>query len=99
MEREQCAERTRAALAELRRRGKRVSGKAPFGYRFDGDDVVEAPKEQQILGRILELRRGGLGARRIARALNDAWIKNPRTRRWWTHGTIGDLLRTSSRRR
>jgi DNA invertase Pin-like site-specific DNA recombinase len=98
MEREQCAERTRAALAELRRRGKRVSGKAPFGYRFDGDDVVEAPEEQQILARILKLRSGGLGARRIARALNDAWIKNPRTRRWWTHGTVGDLLRTAGRR-
>ena len=64
--------------------------------RFDGDDVVQDAAEQEILGRILKLRTEGLGARRIARALNDACIKNPRTRRYWTHGTIGDLLRTAS---
>ena len=97
MEREQTAERTRYALAELRRRGKRVSGRPPFGYRFDGDNVVEESGEQKLLSRILELRGEGLGARRIARRLNDAGIKNPRTRRWWTHGTIGDLLRTAKR--
>ena len=99
MEREQAAERTRAALGELRRQGKRISGKAPFGYCFDGDLVVPEPDEQRILARILELRAEGLGARRIARALNDAWIKNPRTRRWWTHGTVGDLLKTAANRR
>jgi hypothetical protein len=77
---------------------KRISGKASFGYRFDGDDVKSDPDEQQILARILKSRAEGLGARRIARALNDAWIKDPRTRRWWTHGTIGDLLRTAARR-
>ena len=97
MEREQTAERTRQALAELRRRGKRISGKAPFGYRFEGGDVVEDATEQKIRRRILELRADGLGARRIAHALNDARIKNPRTRRWWTHGTIGDILRTAAR--
>ena len=95
MEREATAERTRDALAELRRRGKRVSGRAPFGYRFDNGNVVEDAGEQKILVRILELRGEGLGARRIAGALNDAGIKNPRTRRWWTHGTVGDLLRTA----
>lgn len=99
MEREQTAERTRSALAELKRRGKRISGRPPFGYRFEGGDVVEVAAEQEILARILRLRGEGRGARRIARALNDAWIKNPRTRRWWTHGTIGDLLRTARRRR
>jgi DNA invertase Pin-like site-specific DNA recombinase len=97
MEREQTAERTRHALAELRRRGKRVSGRAPFGHRFEGDEVVEDPDEQKILTRILELRAEGFGARRIAKALNDAWVKNPRTRRWWTHSTMGDLLRTATR--
>ncbi len=97
MEREQTAERTRLALAELKRRGKRISGRPPFGYRFDGSDVVEEPQEQKVRARILALRAEGLGARRIARTLNDAWIKNPRTRRWWTHGTIGDLLKTAGR--
>ena len=95
MEREQTAERTRSALAELRRQGKRISGRPPFGYRFEGDDVIPEPEEQRILARILELRAAGLGARRIAKALNDTGTRNPRTLRWWTHGTVGDILRTA----
>jgi site-specific DNA recombinase len=98
MEREQAAERTRLAMAELRRRGKRVSGRAPFGYRFEDGNVVPVEKEQRILTYILELRAEGLGARRIARALREVGLNNPRTRRWWTHGTVGDLLRTAARR-
>jgi site-specific DNA recombinase len=98
MEREQTAERTRQAMAELRRRGKRVSGRAPFGYRFEHGDVVPVEKEQRILTYILELCAQGLGARRIARALREVGLNNPRTRRWWTHGTVGDLLRTAARR-
>jgi len=98
MEREQTAERTRLAMAELRRRGKRVSGRAPFGYRFENGNVVPLEKEQRILTYILELRAEGLGARRIARALREVGLNNPRTRRWWTHGTVGDLLRTAARR-
>lgn len=93
MEREQTEERTRSALAELKRQGKRVSGRPPFGFRFDGDDVVPEPNEQRILRRILELRAEGLGARRIAKVLNRTWGRNPRTRCYWTHGTIGDVLR------
>ena len=98
MEREQTSERVRLAMAELRRRGKRVSGRAPFGYRFDQGEVVPVEAEQELLTRMLELRSQGLGVRRIATALNDAGYKNPRTRRWWTHGTVGDLLRTALRR-
>jgi len=97
MEREQAAERTRLAMAELRRRGRRISGIAPFGYRFEDGDVVPVEAEQELLARILELRAEGLGARRIAAALNDAGLKNPRTGRFWSHGTVGDLLRTAAR--
>ena len=99
MEREQVAERTRNAMAELRRQGRRISGRAPFGYRFDGDAVVPDSKEQAILERILQLRAEGLGARRIARALRGVGVRNPRTRRAWTHGTIGDVVRTAERTR
>jgi DNA invertase Pin-like site-specific DNA recombinase len=34
LEREQIGERTRNGMAELRRQGRRVSGKPPLGYRF-----------------------------------------------------------------
>ena len=70
---------------------------SPSRALFDNGNVIEDAAEQEILGRILDLRGEGLGARRIAGFLNDAGIKNPRTRRWWTHGTVGDLLRTAVR--
>ncbi len=39
-ERETIGERTRDALAARKTQGKRVSGRAPLGWRFDGDVVV-----------------------------------------------------------
>ena len=45
LEREQAAERTKSAMAELRRQGRRISGKPPFGYRFEGGRVVEVTEE------------------------------------------------------
>ncbi|MCI0547060.1 MAG: recombinase family protein [Candidatus Rokubacteria bacterium] len=44
-ERAQIAMRTRAALSELRRQGRRISGRPPFGFRFDGGRLVEEPSE------------------------------------------------------
>ncbi len=52
--------RTRAALATRRAAGKRVSRFAPFGYRFDGDRVVEDAKEQRAVRMMVELRGRGL---------------------------------------
>jgi DNA invertase Pin-like site-specific DNA recombinase len=92
-EREQAAERTREALGELRRQGRRVSGKPPLGYRFQAGRLVEVPEEQTILARIVGLRRTGAGPKRIAKALNAGGVKNPRTRRAWVHGTVRDIVR------
>ncbi len=66
MEREQIGARTKAAMAELRRQGRKLSSKPRFGFRFEGDRVVEQPKEQPILGRMLELQTEGAGCFRIA---------------------------------
>ena len=96
MEREQIAERTRAGMHELRRQGKRISGRPPFGYRFDGDRVVEEPAEQVLLERMLDLRRRGLGARRIVGVLGST--ENPRTGDLFSVGTVAAILRTAERR-
>jgi len=93
LEREQNAERTRDALAELRRQGKRISGKPPLGYRFEGELLVEVAEEQEVLATLRELRAEGNGARKIARILNGSGLGNPRTGRDWAHGTVGDILR------
>ena len=91
--REQAAERTRAVMAELRRQGRRISGKPPWGYRFVRGRVVADTAEQTILTRMLALRAQGLGAKRIATALSENGKTNPRTQRPWTHGAIQAVLR------
>ncbi len=81
LEREQIAERTKTAMGELRRQGRRISGKPPFGFRFEGDRVVEEPGEQALLRRMHDLRTAGAACYRVASTLNREGIPNPRTRR------------------
>jgi len=92
LERAQIGERTKAALGELRRQGRRVSGKPPFGYAFRNGLVVEVPQELAILKRLQELQAEGLGAKSIATRMNDDKGFNPRTGRPWFHGTVRDVL-------
>lgn len=92
LERAQIGERTKAALGELRRQGRRVSGKPRFGYAFRAERVVEVPEEFAVLRRLQKLQAEGLGAKAIATRMNDAKDYNPRTRRPWHHGTVRDVL-------
>jgi DNA invertase Pin-like site-specific DNA recombinase len=98
LEREQAAERTRAAMAELRRQGRKVSSRPPLGFRFEGERVVEDPAEQEVLGRMLELQDAGAGEYAVASALNREGVVNPRTGRPWFHGTVRAILHSAARR-
>ncbi len=100
LERRQTSERTKSALGELRRQGKRTSGRAPFGYRHGDDgDLLPVPVEATILARIMALREQGKGARKIATTLNGEGRVNPRTRKPWTHGTLQHVIRRIERER
>ena len=92
MEREQVAERTKAALSELRRQGRRVSGRPPLGYRFEAGMVVAVAEEQAILRRLQELQAQGLGAKASATRMNGDGLLNPRTGRPWRPGTLRAIL-------
>ncbi len=92
LEREQAAERTRAALAELRRQGRRISGKPPYGFRFENGMLVEVPDEAALLDRMLALHAEGLGARAIRTRLIKEGSANPRTGGEWKHGTVRDIV-------
>jgi site-specific DNA recombinase len=98
LEREQAADRTRSAMAELRRQGRRISGKAPFGFRFDGGKVVEEPDEQTVLGTMRLLAESGAKSYRIATVLNAEGVRNPRTGLPWFWGTIRAILEGAERR-
>jgi len=97
LEREQVAERTRGAMAELRRQGRKTGSKPPFGYRHDGGRVVPDDDERPILERIRELRREGAGAYKIMGVLNREGVVNPRTADVWRLGTVQSILRTMAR--
>jgi DNA invertase Pin-like site-specific DNA recombinase len=58
------------ALAVKKARNERI-GSIPYGYELSADGVhlVQHPTEHPVLVRILDLRRGGMGGRRIARVL------------------------------
>jgi len=95
LEREQIGERTRTALAELRRQGRRISGSPPFGYRFDDGRVVRDDAEQRVLRRILALAAEGRGSWKVTQLLNADAGANPRTGRPWAEGTVRSILATA----
>jgi len=80
-ERDLTAERTASALAHKRDEGQRISGLAPFGYRFDGGTVIADEGERVVLDRIHKLRKRGLSLRAIAAALNSEGVP-ARGRKW-----------------
>jgi site-specific DNA recombinase len=76
-ERAIIAERTKAALAQKRSNGKRVSRYPPIGSKFAPDGRV-VPNESEIamIQRTLELREQGLSLRQISRQLFMEGIRN-----------------------
>jgi DNA invertase Pin-like site-specific DNA recombinase len=70
------------ALALKKSRHERI-GSIPYGYQLcaDGIHLEQHPTEHLVLVRILDLRRGGLGGRRIARILQ-AEGHQPRGASW-----------------
>jgi DNA invertase Pin-like site-specific DNA recombinase len=88
MERRMIAARTKAALAVKKAKGEKTGGSVPFGFqlRQDGIHLEPHPVEHPILVRILDLRRKGLGGRRIAATLTAEGHK-PRGMTW-NHGNI-----------
>jgi len=94
MEREQTSERVRATMAHLRRKGRKISGTPPFGFRFDGDAIAEVPSEQEVLREIQTLASSGCKPTEIARRLG----RHPRTGRQWRRQTVAKVLGTVGRR-
>jgi DNA invertase Pin-like site-specific DNA recombinase len=104
-ERELISERTRAALAAAKVRGKALGGDR--GYRpAAGPDAAAAAEarraaaERAVHRLALEVERlrseGVTGQAAIARALTELGIQTPRGRGAWTHTTVAKVLARST---
>jgi site-specific DNA recombinase len=94
LERDQISERTCMALAHKRSRSERISGILPYGYRLadDGVALVAAPAEQNVIKRIIRLRREGMSTREIGRKLTLLGLR-PRQGWHWHPKVLMDLCR------
>lgn len=93
-ERDQVAERTKSAMAHMRKSGLRISGIAPFGWDFDETGrlcrVNEA--EQATTRRMHDLRAAGRSLREIARELNDDGISTKTGSGMWSPSVVRAAL-------
>jgi site-specific DNA recombinase len=95
LERALVGQRTADALGQLQKEG-RPWNHPPFGWRVESGRLRRRPDEQATLGRIRELRSGGLGYARIAAALNDEDRPAKLGGRWHAM-SIRSVLLTSAR--
>jgi hypothetical protein len=58
--------------------GSYIGGRPPYGYRAQGNELVIAPTEAELVKRIFTLARDGRSIREIAARLDD----DDPTRRW-----------------
>lgn len=107
---ERGIERTRDAMETLARQNRPRSRFLPFGWRVRGSDAVTVARgerrtlvtyepEHALLRRMLALRDGGMGPRKIARALasKKGCENNPRTGKPWTPSSVQKVLSTHER--
>lgn len=81
MERELTGERTAAALAHLKKQGKRFSRNAPWGFRHDGDDICPCAVEEACADVVR--RNDGCPDYATAAVLQLTYGQHPRTGREW----------------
>jgi site-specific DNA recombinase len=90
------SERTAAALAHLKKSGKRYSGTVPYGLSLRGDRLVPVKEEQEIVILIHRLRKRGLSLRKISRRLASRGIRTKRGGAQWSPKVLAAILRRTA---
>lgn len=82
-ERDLTSERTKTALAHLKRQGRRVSRYAPFGFRVVGRELRPDASETATVETMKRLRADGMSLRAIADELNRRGVPGGEGGRWY----------------
>lgn len=90
-ERELIRARTRAALAQKRKRQEHTGGHAPFGFSVEGGKLIRCEREQACIKTAKSLRERGLSLRRIGTDLSSLGF-SPRSGGKWHASSIRCLL-------
>jgi len=94
LEAEVLSERTSSALKFKKQNGERL-GTTPLGYLTVEENgerkLTPCPEEQLILGRIVELRNGGMSLEKIAGLFNQENVPSKRGGKWFA-STVKYLL-------
>lgn len=94
-ERETIAERTRSSMHYLRKKGRRLSAKLPFGFTTDPEDdskLIPCLHEHPILRKIRRYRSEGKGFSDIAATLNRNGVPS-RSGNGWTRSNVWKILK------
>jgi DNA invertase Pin-like site-specific DNA recombinase len=93
VERQMIRARTKAALAEKKRRGERVSGAIPYGYSLsaDGIHLVPCAREQDVIALVASFRADGASYRAIVATMNSNGIQT-RTGNAWQLRQIQNIV-------
>lgn len=93
-ERDLVSERTKTAMAHLRREKKRISGRIPFGCSLaaNGNDLLPNLLEQQAIGIMQDLRNHGCSLRVIAATMKE-WGMPTKTSAAWSAEAVRGILR------
>jgi site-specific DNA recombinase len=94
-EREIISERTKTALAVKRENGQRISGQAPYGFRFEDGNLVIDDDEQVVIAKIHELHRQGNSIRGIVHFLEANGYRN-RNHRPFGRNEVWTILRKAA---
>ena len=82
-ERDQIADRTRAALQYKRGNGEKTGGDVPYGFTARRGRLYPNPKEQKAITEIRALRARGKSLRGICQALEKAGYRRRQGGKTW----------------